>query len=482
MKKGIYNIFFGLVGGFIGFGIMYLVFTQEAKQELNPAQTKPAQFVNMPIIPTNEGEQINFEFAAEKAVNAVVHVWTERIGQRRQDPWSYFFGYPSQPRVAMSSGSGVIVSSDGFIVTNNHVIDGANNIRVNLNNGESKEAKLIGKDPSTDLALLKIEGENYPYLPYGNSDQIKVGQWVLAVGNPFNLSSTVTAGIISAKARNINLLEQDATRQFPLESFIQTDAAVNPGNSGGALVGVNGELLGINTAIASNTGSYAGYAFAVPVNLVKKVVSDLYEFGAVQRAFIGVSIRDIDAKLVEDLDLDNYEGVYVAGLADNGAAEEGGIKPNDIILAVNEVKVKNVTELQEQIGKYRPGDKVDIELLRNDKKLKRKITLRNINGSTELNAAPVKSEVSSVMGAQLRSASPDELNKLRLPFGVIVEGIDGSLLRRSGIKEGFVITKIDREPVKTPEEVKLLLEKKKSGVLIEGFYPNGTKAYYGFGI
>ena len=481
MKNIGLNFIVGVVGGILGFAVVYTFYppADYVNQVSNPTPVKFASVSNSPSI---SGETVNFEYAAEKAVNAVVHVWTERIGQSSRDPWAYFFGYPSQPKVSLSSGSGVIVSADGFIVTNNHVIDGADKIRVNLNNGESKEAELIGKDPSTDLALLKIAGDNYPHLAYGNSDQIKVGQWALAVGNPFNLSSTVTAGIVSAKARNINLLEQSAANQFPLESFIQTDAAVNPGNSGGALVGINGELLGINTAIASNTGSYAGYSFAIPVNLVKKVVSDLYEFGKVQRAFIGVNIRNLDEGLVNSLDLKNYDGVYVAGVIDGGAADKAGLSEGDLIVAINEVPVKNVTEWQEQIGKYRPGDKVMASVMRKDKMLKKQLVLRNANGGTELNSAPLPSEVIQVYGARLRNATTAELNKLRLSKGVVVEDISKSVLGRSGIKEGFIITKVDRELIEDAAQLKNILENKQGGVLIEGYYPNGTRAYYGFGV
>lgn len=481
MKKLGANLFIGILGGFLAFAALAYWYPKD--QNPSAAQeTIPTRFASFNAASSASIEAVNFELAADKAVNAVVHVWTERVGQGPQDAWSYFFGQPAQPRVSLSSGSGVIVSTDGFIVTNNHVVSGANKIRVKLNNGESKDAELIGSDPSTDLALLKIKGEDYPYLAYGNSDDIRVGQWVLAVGNPFNLSSTVTAGIVSAKARNINLLEQRGGSQYPIESFIQTDAAVNPGNSGGALVGVNGELLGINTAIASNTGSYAGYSFAVPVNLVKKVVSDLYEFGAVQRAFLGVNIRDVDENLVKDLELPSYEGVYVAGIVPGGAAEKGGLKTGDLITAINQVKVKNVTELQEQLGKYRPGDKVATQLLRDGKSVEKTLLLRNLNGGTDLNSSDYGINQVDVFGAKLRDANNQELQKLELKRGVVVDDLSNSLLRRSGIKEGFIITHIDRKEVENVQQLKNFLENKSGGVLIEGFYPNGTKAYYGFGL
>jgi len=266
-----------------------------------------------------------------------------------RDPFAdFFWGYraPQQQQLRQGAGSGVIISADGYIVTNNHVVEGADKISVHLNDNRMYEGKLIGRDPSTDLALLKIDASDLATVPYGNSDAVRVGEWVLAVGNPMNLTSTVTAGIVSAKARNINLLQYDASRDiFPLESFIQTDAAVNPGNSGGALVNVSGELVGINTAIASTTGMYTGYSFAIPVNIVQKVANDLLEFGSVQRAYIGVSIRDIDQVLANEVGLDRIRGVYVNGITDGGAAQHAGMKTGDVIVKVGSIDVNNVPQL-----------------------------------------------------------------------------------------------------------------------------------------
>ena len=388
---------------------------------------------------------------------------------------------PQEQQVQKAAGSGVIVSSDGFVVTNNHVIADAENISVALNNGVVLDAELIGRDPATDLALLKIEGQDYNFLPYGNSDNIDVGQWVLAVGNPFNLQSTVTAGIVSAKGRNIDLLKYDPNSgQFPIESFIQTDAAVNPGNSGGALIGVNGELLGINTAIASNTGSYAGYAFAIPANIVKKVVSDLYEFGTVQRAFIGVGIRNIDPTTANELNLKNFNGIYVTSITEGGAAEEAGLKEGDVITKVENITVKNVTELQEQIGKYRPGDKIEITALRDEKTVSKKLTLRNISGTTSLKTK-AKLYKSEQLKVTLEQTDPDVLGRLKIESGVTLKEINNPIILRGGMREGFIITHIDRKAVQSPKQVDDILSKSKGGLLIEGIYPNGKKAYYGFG-
>lgn len=347
--------------------------------------------------------ETDFTVAAELSIHAVVHVKTktpikqQQFGGFQNDPFfEYFFGRPqeqqSKPKEAPMQegvGSGVIISNDGYIVTNNHVVDGSSEIEVTLNDKRTFKAKLIGTDPSTDLALIKIEAEKLPVILFGNSDSLKVGEWVLAVGNPFNLTSTVTAGIVSAKARNINIINS----QMKIESFIQTDAAVNPGNSGGALVNTRGELVGINTAIASQTGSYAGYAFAIPVSIVQKVVSDLRQYGVAQRAVLGVEIRDIDSQLAKDKKLKTLEGAYVNKVNDESAAKSGGVKEGDIINAVNGVQVKSSTELQEQIGRYRPGDKITITVIRDNSEDKLKVELKNRQGNTSVVSSQNSTEV-----------------------------------------------------------------------------------------
>ncbi|HEY1040937.1 MAG TPA: trypsin-like peptidase domain-containing protein [Bacteroidia bacterium] len=430
---------------------------------------------------------VDFTTAAEQSVNAVVHIKTtitQTQNNLAYDPFHhYFYGQPQQ-RVQEASGSGVIISKDGYIVTNNHVIAGADKIEVVLNDKRTYSGELIGADPQTDVALVKIKEKDLPFLAYGNSDNVKVGEWALAVGNPFNLTSTVTAGIISAKGRNINIFENDPSHgMFPIESFIQTDAAVNPGNSGGALVNTDGSLIGINTAIASQTGSYAGYAFAIPVNIVKKTVADLIEFGTVQRAFIGVSIRDIDAKFAAENKIKNLNGVFVNGLTDGGAGEDAGMRIGDIITKVEGVNVKNVPELQEQLSKFRPGDKVNVTVNRENSETVVPVVLKNKDGNIGMIKKEKPSEVSiNSLGASFESVDKEEMKKLGINNGVRIKKLEGGKFASAGIKPGFVITSVDKKKVNSTEELEGILKGKSGGVLIEGIYPNGTKAFYGFGL
>lgn len=321
---------------------------------------------------------IDFTEAANNSLNAVVHINTKiTVGQINDPVYRLFYGNATLEQQA--SGSGVIISNDGYIVTNNHVIDKANKIQVTLNNSETYDATLIGTDPSTDLALIKIKANQLNPIQFGNSDQVKVGEWALAVGNPFNLTSTVTAGIISAKSRNINILHGDYQNEiFPIESFLQTDAAVNPGNSGGALVNKNGELIGINTAIASKTGSYSGYSFAIPSNLVQKVALDLIKYGAVQRGFIGVQLSEITNKELTSYELINLDGVLVAGVLPDGGAADAGLKKGDVILKVGENSISNIPGLQEQIGRYSPGEKVPLLIRRGSMTLTKLVELKKL--------------------------------------------------------------------------------------------------------
>lgn len=430
---------------------------------------------------------IDFISAAEMTVNAVVHVKTEMQPPSNYyyfDPFrDFFFGNPQQnPQPVISAGSGVIVSSDGYIVTNNHVVKGAEKVQVTLNDKKSYAAEIIATDPNTDLALLKIEGQNFPYIPYGNSDNLKVGEWVLAVGNPFNLNSTVTAGIVSAKGRSINILEGDLANGIaPVESFIQTDAAVNPGNSGGALVNTAGELIGINTAIKSNTGSYTGYSFAVPVNIVKKVIDDLLEYGVVQRAFIGVSIRDIDSELADQKGIKDLKGVYVSGISEDGAAMAAGIKEGDIITKIGNVRVTDVPGLQEQVSKFRPGNDIIVTISRDGVEKEFTVNLKNRFGNTEV-IKKDETQVLSDLSASFQEVSKDEMSKLKIVNGLKIVKMNGGKLRSAGIKEGFIITKVDKKDINTYDDLVTVLKNKKGGVLIEGVYPNGMRAYYGFGM
>ena len=396
----------------------------------------------------------------------------------------FFFGkgtFEQKTPRREGSGSGVIVSADGYIITNNHVINGADIVDITLNTKKTLKATVVGTDPTTDLALLKIEGADLPHLPYGNSDNIDVGEWALAVGNPFNLRSTVTAGIISAKGRNINILNRNNTDLPPIESFIQTDAAVNPGNSGGALVNINGELIGINTAIQSNTGSYTGYSFAVPVNIVKKVINDLLEFGMVQRAFIGVSIQPLTNELVEEKGINTLDGIYISAISDQGAAADGGIKEGDVIVKIAIVDVKNIPELQEQLSKFRPGDKINVTVNRSNELLNTTITLRNRFGNTEVINSNNKIFADG-LGAEFREITTEEKEILKIHGGVKIEKLETGKLKRAGIENGFIITKIDGSKIENYGNLKEKIENRTGGVLLEGVYPNGTKAYYGLGL
>ncbi|MBI2967346.1 MAG: Do family serine endopeptidase [Bacteroidetes bacterium] len=440
-----------------------------------PGQAQ-AQFAKLSVPPE---QQIDFTRAAEVTLNAVVHVKSAYQYDRYYNPfYDFFWGYrqPS-PQPVIQAGSGVIISEDGYIVTNNHVIDKAEEVEVALNDKRTYKAKFIGVDKTTDLALLKIDEKDLPYIMYGNSDEVKVGEWVLAVGNPFNLASTVTAGIVSAKGRDINIIPD----QFKIESFIQTDAAVNPGNSGGALVNSAGELIGINTAIASNTGSYTGYSFAIPVNIVKKIVADLREFGSVQRAFLGISIRNLDQKLAQESGLTKPQGVHVSGINENSAADEAGMKEGDVIVRINDVALDNVAALQEQVAQHRPGDRILVTIVRKGKESVLPVVLRNREGTTDLMKSPVRENV-SVLGAVFEPLQEDDMKRLGIDCGVKIAQLKGGKLLGAGIREGFIITKIDRKKIFSAEDVTAALENKKGGVLIEGVYPNGMKGYYGFGL
>lgn len=423
----------------------------------------------------------NFEYAAEHTVNSVVHVKVEITEKyKTYNPFEQFFGggsgIQSQERKHQGAGSGVIISSDGYIVTNNHVINNADKIEITLNNKETYKAELIGADPSTDIALLKIEEKNLPFVSFSNSNNIKLGEWVIAVGNPFNLTSTVTAGIVSAKARNINILQANPEKDvFPVESFIQTDAAVNPGNSGGALVNTRGELVGINTAIASQTGSFTGYSFAVPSNLVSKVANDLKLYGAVQRAFLGISIQNINDEIEKELSLDNKDGVYISGLAENSSAKKAGIKEEDIIIGIEEAKIKSVPELQEKIASYIPGDVINVEVLRNNEFKQFKVELTNKRGTTDIIKKSDKYEIKEI-GVTFSKLETEEFK------GIEISDVSNLKLNRIGIKNGFIIKKIDHQEIKTIIDVENLIESKSGAILIEGYYPNDEENEIAFAI
>jgi Do/DeqQ family serine protease len=426
-------------------------------------------------------EEDSFIKAAEKTVHGVVHVKVKgEVESYYYNPlYEFFYGEPmKKSRPVTGFGSGVIVTPNGYIITNNHVINNAKEIEVVLNDKRTFDASLVGADPSTDIAVLKIDAkkEDLPYITYGNSDELRVGQWVLAVGNPYMLTSTVTAGIVSAKGRNLSLLKKD----MGIESFIQTDAALNPGNSGGALVDLDGELVGINTAILSPSGAYSGNSFAVPVAIVEKVVKDMIEFGEVQRAILGISIENIeDAIKADKVKMDKPKGVYVAGVKEDGAAEKAGIKKDDVIIKVNDVEVNSVGEIQEEIARYRPNDDVSVVVLRDGKEKEFKVTLMNIYGGMEI----VKTnEVVSLLGADFRNVPMDIKKRLNIKNGVQVAKVNDGKIKSAGIKEGFIILKINDQSVTNVDEMEKIIKKISGGVYIEGISPAGYVAYYAFGL
>lgn len=429
-------------------------------------------------------EGLNFVYAAEMTTPAVVHIRAtisnDAIAQRNpgEDFFREFFGGAPErrsPRQGASAGSGVIISSNGYITTNNHVISNASKIEVVLNDNRKYTAKVIGTDPSTDLALLKIDEESLPFIPLGNSDNIRVGEWVLAVGNPFDLTSTVTAGIVSAKGRNINLLRNPDLRS--IEAFIQTDAAVNPGNSGGALVNLRGELVGINTAIATMTGSYSGYSFAVPVSIVKKVMDDLMEYGVVQRAMLGIRIMDVNADLAKEFKLKDTRGVYVAGVEEGSGAKDAGLKEGDVILAVDGSETLTVARLQETIAQRRPGEKVKVKVIREGKEQMVDVVLKNTMNRAEI----VTVSATNIEGGEFVGLDDSEKKKLGIDGGAKLQKVNPGKWREAGMKEGFVITEVDKTPIKSPEDLVKALKNKKGGILIEGRQPNGEQAFYGLG-
>jgi serine protease Do len=431
----------------------------------------------------------DFTLVAEMTVNSVVHIRTsfERKSSVYDDYFSvpdpfreFFFGprrrEPSQAIVA--SGSGVIISQDGYIITNNHVVAEANTVEVTLNDNRVFEATLVGTDPTTDLALIKIQQEGLPFLPFGDSDEARVGEWVLAVGNPFNLTSTVTAGIISAKGRNINILGGDTA----IESFIQTDAAVNRGNSGGALVNTHGELIGINAAIASQTGSFTGYSFAIPSNIAKKVIADLLEYGQVQRGMLGVNITELNSRQAQELGLSVFRGAYVTNVIDGSAGQAAGLKEGDLIVGIDNTIIRNPSELVETVGRKRPGDEVVVKYIRDGRERETSARLRNVYGEYSV-VTTDQSAITDRLGASFETVSAEELKRLNINQGVrVVNVARNGLFGNAGIRNGFVITQVDRQPVSSPQELARVLSGKSGGILVEGIYPNGQRAYYGMGI
>lgn len=434
-------------------------------------------------------QTVDLTEAAEKTVHGVVHIKSTINGRTRTvqempDLFDYFFGngqprqrqYQSRPEVGY--GSGVIISEDGYIVTNNHVIEGADEIEVNLNDNRTFKASVVGTDANTDLALIKIDGDRFPVVPMGNSDELKIGEWVLAVGNPFNLTSTVTAGVVSAKARKIGIYDGSES----IESFIQTDAAINMGNSGGALVNVRGELVGINSALESPTGTYAGYGFAIPTTIVSKVVADLKEFGTVQRALLGIvggdvaSMRQLDENKGKDFGA--LDGVLVTDVTDGGGALAAGLKKGDVITAVNGKKIRTMTELQETITRFRPGDVVGITYLRDRKEKNVNVTLMNSKGNTDV----VKNADIGALGVEFQSVSDDLKRQLNIGYGIQVTGVGNGRFHRAGIQKGYIILKINGTQIKEEQDVQKMYNEAAASpeqvLFITGIYPSGRRVSY----
>ena len=424
----------------------------------------------------------DFTYAAESAVDAVVYVKVTSTQTMQQAPSSifdYFFGFPQggapQQREKVGSGSGVIIREDGYIVTNNHVIDGATKIEVTLNNNQTYPATLVGTDPATDVALLKVDAKGLPVIPFGDSDKLRLGEWVIAIGSPYDLRSTITAGIVSAKGRSM----PNYTGEFKIESFIQTDAAVNPGNSGGALVDKAGNLVGINTAIYSQTGSYAGYSFAVPVNIVKKIAYDLMDFGSVKRAVLGITMQQIDDKIAEELKLSSRNGVYIVEVSKSSAADEAGIKAGDILLAIDSIKVNTSPAVQEAVSRYSPGDKAVITVLRDGKELEKDVTFK---GTAQENGTVADDGAVAFYGSSIREADEKTLEKFGIKSGVEIVELGPGKLMDAGATEGFIILYVNDHPVKTPQDVIDIVKKSKRTVFIEGVTPSGRTGYFGFGV
>lgn len=501
MKNFVYLIVAALLGAAIALGGSHLMGWNTPNRATGTTAGVPAQFTNFAAtspyasaIP-DEG----FTAAAERVLPTVVHIRASvrmRAGgggmpfdlEDLPEPFRDFFGprgfgEQGQPRERMQqgSGSGVILSSDGYIVTNNHVVQDAEELEVVLNDKRSFTAEVIGTDPSTDIALIKIDASELPAINFANSDDVRIGQWVVAVGNPFNLSSTVTAGIVSAKGRSINILEDQA----PIEAFIQTDAVVNPGNSGGALVNIEGNLIGINTAIASPTGVFAGYAFAVPSDIVAKVVQDLKQYGVVQRAYLGAIIREVNGSFAKEMGLSVNRGVYIDSVLADGAAATAGLRKGDIVQRVDNVTINNSPELLEQIGRHRPGDKLQLGILRDGKPREVNVTLRNRAGNTDVvTREALRAKPLAMLGAEFEELTKEKAQEYGLRGGVQVTSLgNGALRQQTEIREGFIITAVDREPVETVAELEDKLKNKRGGVLIEGRYPQSSKTYYyGFGM
>ncbi len=498
MKKYLLFVAIAFSGGLAALGGARLLGWNHASVQWSNEKTPQTHFANYTPGSGSAPMVADFTFAAEKSLPVVVHIASSmRVKQRGggfqgfdfqdlPEPFRQFFGPNGSPdmrrndggdQIEQGTGSGVVISPDGYIVTNNHVVRDADELTVTLNDKREFKAKVIGTDPSTDLALVKIDASDLPFMHLANSDNIKVGEWVVAVGNPFNLSGTVTAGIVSAKGRDIHIVQDKA----PIESFIQTDAVVNPGNSGGALVNLNGDLIGINTAIASPTGVFAGYAFAIPSNLVGKVIEDLRQYGVVQRGYLGIIIRDQPKSKEEDW----KPGIHVDSLAENSAAAAAGVHVGDLITKIDGQAISASPELLEIVGKHRPGDRLMLTVQRGGSERNIAVVLKNRQGNTDVVKKPDEGAILSSLGADFQTLDQKEAKALGIRGGVKITSLSaGKLANQTDIREGFIVIKVNNQPVASVEELGSMLQNAKGGIMLEGIYPGNPEQvyYYAFGL
>lgn len=475
MKKGLLIVALAAVAG----GLTAWIVAKSAMPETAGTITQVVGDSQYRTVNLSLDNYPDFTYAAESAIDAVVYVKVVSREISRQAPsiFDFFFGYGGTPqeRERVGSGSGVIIREDGYIVTNNHVIEGATDIEVTLTNNKTFKAELIGTDPATDVALIKVDAQGLPVIPFGDSDKLRLGEWVLAIGSPYNLRSTVTAGIVSAKGRSI----PDSSREFKIESFIQTDAAVNPGNSGGALVDKAGNLVGINTAIVSQTGAYAGYSFAVPVNIVKRIVDDLMDFGSVRRAVLGVVMSPITQEIADKLKLSSLNGVYIVEVSPGSAAEQAGVKKEDVLVKIDSVQVTNASSVQEMVSGFYPGDKATLTVIRGGKEKELEVTFK---GTAQENGTVTEDGSVAFYGSAIKEASKETKERLGIKSGVEIVSVGPGKIMDAGVTEGFVILYVNDQPVSKPQDVINIIKKSKRAVFIEGLTSYGKVSYFGFGI
>lgn len=479
MKKSVLTVLVSaVVAGLTAFGVVKACTPKLISEEgaVLAADGSAYRTVNL-----SATEYPDFTYAAESAVDAVVYVKVTiktKMNSYADPFYRFFFGEDMAPqsREQQGSGSGVIIRSDGYIVTNNHVVDGASKVEVTLNNNKTYPATVVGTDPATDVAILKIDATGLPVVPFGDSDKLRLGQWVIAIGSPYDLRSTITAGIVSAKGRQMQ--HGPGESQFKIESFIQTDAAVNPGNSGGALVNQKGELVGVNTAIVSQTGSFTGYSFAVPSNIVRRIAEDLIDFGSVKRALLGISMTPIDDKRAKELKLFSPNGVYIEDVQKGGSADKAGLKKGDVIIAVDSTEITTPSSVQEKVNSYHPGDKAKITVMRDGDKKVMEVTFQGT--SLETGSKDVDGSV-AFYGAKLKAADKETLAQYGLKSGVEIVSVGAGKIMDAGASEGFIIRYVNDQPVSSPEDVINVAKKAKRVVYVEGVTANGRTSYFAFG-